>query len=106
VNSTLRCAEGRGEEPLRLDTPRCHPTPMLTETMVAAATRQHMIHDGLKPCQPECLEIAVRVLSASDLGMETGGGEDVVRRWVEWVGQESNYVLPTRHRATIWRHSA
>jgi len=103
VNTTLRCAEGRGDEPSRPDTPRCHPTPMLTEIIVAAATRQHRIHRGMGPCQG--LEIAVRALSAMDLGMETSGGEDVVRRWVEWVGQGPNYVLRTQHRTTIWRCS-
>jgi hypothetical protein len=81
VNSTLRCAEGRGDEPLSSDTPRCHPTPMLTRSTVVATTRQHKIHGRLSPCKPECLEMGEWVLSDSDLGIETGGGEGAVGRW-------------------------
>lgn len=95
VNSTFRCAVGREDEPLRSETPSYHPTPTLTESMVAAATRQHRTHGGMMTCQ--FLEIAVRALSESDLDMETCGGEDAVGRWVEWVEQGFKYGLQTQH---------
>ena len=73
MNNTLRCAEGRGDEPLSSGTPRCHPTPMLTRSTVVATTRQHKIHGRLRPCEPECLEMAEWAPSKSGLGIETGG---------------------------------
>ena len=80
MNSIFRCVDGRGDEPLSSDTPRCHPTPMLTGAMIAATARQHKIHGGMRLRQ--CLEIAIRALtlSESDLDIETGGGGDVVGR--------------------------
>ena len=81
MSSTLRCAEGRGDEPLSSDTPKRHPKPMLTRSTVAATTRQHKIHGRLRPCEPECLEMAEWAPSKSGLGIETGGGESAVGRW-------------------------
>jgi hypothetical protein len=43
----FRAAGGRGEEPPKSDTPICHPIVMLTLIMIADATRQHRIHDGM-----------------------------------------------------------
>jgi hypothetical protein len=81
MNGTFRCVVGRGDEPLTSDTPRHHPTPMLTEH---SRSRNETAIGSMAVCGPAGVwKSRYGHCPSRILVVETCGGEDVVVGWVE-----------------------